>query len=142
MDRSTFIFCERFGVFAIGVARASQKMSMSPPLDHHVLPALFAHHIRRFFLPFEAFHFIFGLVKVLSKGFIEFFDRGHPVLFAFFNFVQFGFHPCGEGHIKDLREVINKSLVHKPAKLRGGKPTLGLFHIPPVLYRGNNGGIG
>ena len=83
-----------FGIFFV-VSAASVERTVLAPLNHQRGAAAFALFVRRLLHTLDVFHVLLGVFEILGEFLVEVGEGVGPLLFAFFDLVEFFFQASG-----------------------------------------------
>ena len=115
---------------------------MLAPLDHQRRATLFALLVRGLLHPLDVLHVLFGILEILLEFLVEVGQGVGPLLFAFFDFVEFLFQTRGVLHIENVAEVFDQQIGDDQADFGRRKFAADFLHVLPLLNGGENRRVG
>ena len=115
------------------VSAAGVERTVAAPLDHQRRSATLALFFRRLFHALDVFHVLLRILQVFGELLVELGQRLRPLLFAFFDLIQFFFQPRGVGRVENIGKICHQQIGDHHADFSGHEFAAQLLHVFALL---------
>src|SRR5579864_57980 len=130
-----------FGIVLV-VGTAGIEGPVLAPLDDERRAAALTLLVGGLLHTLDVLHVLLSVFEILGEAFVELRHGVGPLLFAFFDLVEFFFQAGGVGHVENVTEVVHEEVGDDEADLGGRKFSAHLGDVLALLDRAQDGGVG